>query len=116
MSTLATQWQYLEARPKSAYRQLFVRGTRIRADVVYGLYLSEDEPMSPEAIAHEYSLPVAAVREAIAYCQSNPPEIEEDFRREEALMQATGMNDPNYKLRPTPKVIPGETRARILGS
>lgn len=116
MSTLATPWQYLEPRPKSAYRQLFVRGTRIRAEVVYGMHMSEAEPMSPEVIAQEYNLPVAAVREAIAYCELKPPEIDEDWRREEALMEATGMNDPNYKLRPTPKVIPADERARILGS
>ena len=116
MNTLATRWQFLEARPKSAYRQLFIQGTRIRAEVVYDLHISDEEPMSPEAIAQEYSLPVEAVREAIAYCQSNPPEIADDHRREEALMEATGMNDPVYKHHPTPKVIPAEERARILGS
>ena len=39
-------------------------------------------------------LPLAAVNEAIAYSQSDPPELDEDQRREEALMQAVGMNDP----------------------
>ena len=116
MNTIATHWQFLEPRPKSAYRQLFIRGTRIRADVIYGMFACDDEPMAPETIAREFSLPVEAVREAIAYCQSNPPEIDEDFLREEALMEATGMNDPNYKHHPTPKVIPAEERARILGS
>jgi hypothetical protein len=72
--------------------------------------------MSAEEIARDYSLPIEAVKEAIAYCQSNPPEIEGDFRREEALMEATGMNDPDYKYHSTPKVIPSEKRARILGS
>jgi uncharacterized protein (DUF433 family) len=111
-----TAWTYLEPRPKSAYRQMFVKGTRIRARVIYGLYRSEEEPLTPDEIAAGYNLPVEAIREAIAYCESNPPEIEEDFRREEALMQATGMNDPDYKYHPTPKVIPTEERARILRS
>ncbi len=116
MTTTATQWKHLEPRPKSAYQQLFVRGTRIRAEVIYWLYVSDDEPMSPMAIAKEYSLPVEAVQEAIAYCDSKPREIDEDCRREEALMEATGMNDPSYKTNPTPKVISAEERARILGS
>ena len=38
----------------------------------------------PEEIASEFNLPVEAVKEAIAYCQSNPSEIAEDFARDEA--------------------------------
>ena len=111
-----TVWLHLEPRPKSAYRQLFLKGTRIRADVIHGLHVSDEEPLRAEEIARDYDLPLEAVREAIAYCESNPPEIEEDFRREEALMAATGMNDPAYKHHPTPKVIAAEERARILDS
>jgi len=108
------EWKYLERRPKSSYRQLFVKGKRIRARILYGWYMSAEEPFTPEQIAANFDLPLEAVLEAIAYCQTNPPEIAEDFRREEALMEATGMNDPNYKYHPTPKVISAEERARIL--
>ena len=114
--TITTPWLHLEPRPKSAYRQLFVKGTRIRADVIYGLHVNSEEPLSPEQIATEYGLPLQAVQEAIAYCASNPPEIMDDFRREEALMEATGMNEPDYKYHPTPRVISAEERARILSS
>jgi uncharacterized protein (DUF433 family) len=114
--TPTTSWVHLEARPKSAYRQLFLRGTRIRADVIYGLKVSEEDPLTPEEIARDYKLPLDAVREAIAYCATNPPEVEEDFRREEALMSATGMLEPDYKDHPTPKVISTRERARILHS
>ncbi|HEV3259136.1 MAG TPA: hypothetical protein VG013_19845 [Gemmataceae bacterium] len=117
MSTPArTHWKHLEARPKSFYRQLFLRGTHTTARSLYGWYMSEEEPMTPEQLAAEFSLPVEAVLEAIAYCQANPPEIQQDARREEALMDATGMTDPGYKFRPTPKVISTEERARILNS
>ena len=101
----AAQWQYLAPHPKSHYKQLFVKGTRIRARVLYGLFMSEEEPRTAEQIAADYELPMEAVKEAIAYCESNPPEIAEDFRREEALMEATGMNDPNYKYHGKPKVL-----------
>ena len=37
----------------------------------------------PEEIAAEFNLPLEAVNEAIAYCQSKPPEITQDFEREE---------------------------------
>ena len=106
MSTITpTTWTHLETRPKSFYRQLFVKGTRIRARVLYGLHCSAEEPMTMEEIAAGYGLPIEAVREAIAYCESNPPEIDEDFRRQEALMEATGMNDPNYKYHPSPNLL-----------
>src|SRR5687767_11494640 len=93
----STSWQYLAPNPHSCYRQLFVKGTRIRARVLYGLFMSADEPMTVEEIAAEFNLPLEAVREAIAYCQGNPPEIAEDFEREERLMAASGMNDPDYR-------------------
>jgi uncharacterized protein (DUF433 family) len=93
---------------------LFLKGTRIRADVIYGLYVSEEEPkMTPEDIAADYGLPLEAVLEAIAYIESNPPEVARDHAREEALMEATGMNDPNYKYHGKPKLLSPEERARI---
>src|SRR5690242_936934 len=106
-----TNWKYLEPRPGSFYRQLFIKGRRLMARTLYGRYMSEEEPWTLEQIAAEYDLPLEAVKEAIAYCETNAPEIEQDFRREEALMEATGMNDPNYDGRP--KLLSPEERARI---
>jgi uncharacterized protein (DUF433 family) len=111
----AAEWKYLAPNPKSNYKQLFIKGTRIRARTLYGFFMSEEEPRTPEQIAEDYELPVEAVKEAVAYCESKPPEIEEDFRREEALMEATGMNDPNYKYHPKPKVLSPQEIARIRG-
>jgi uncharacterized protein (DUF433 family) len=112
----STTWQYLAPNPSSSYRQLFVKGTRIRARVLYGLYVSAEERMTPEEIAAEFKLPLEAVKEAIAYCQANPPEIAQDFEREERLMEASGMNDPDYKQGGKFKVVPPEEVARILKS
>lgn len=108
-----TNWVYLAPNPKSFYRQLFVKGTRIRARTLYGMYANAEEPMTPEEIAAEYDLPLEAVKEAIAYSESKPPEIEEDFKREEALMEATGMNAPDYKYHGKPKVLSPQEMARI---
>src|SRR5438105_14671053 len=90
-------WKYLAPNPKSAYKQLFVKGKRIRARTLYGMFMSADEPLTVEEIARVYDLPVDAVKEAIAYCQADPPEIKEDFVRAERKMAATGMNDPDFK-------------------
>ena len=67
-----TTWKFLEPNPKSAYKQLFLKGRRIRARDLYGMYMSAEEPMTPAQIAADYDLPLEAVEEAIAYCQTDP--------------------------------------------
>jgi uncharacterized protein (DUF433 family) len=116
MNEQSTTWQHLAPKPGSHYRQLFVKGTRIAARVLYSYYApGEDWPgQSAEEIAAGFKLPVEAVREAISYCESDPPDIREDFRREEALMEASGMNDPGYKLHPSPRPLSPDDYARIF--
>jgi uncharacterized protein (DUF433 family) len=63
----STSWKYLAPNPNSCYMQLFLKGTRIRARVLYGMFMSAEEPMTPEEIASELKLPPEAVQEAIAY-------------------------------------------------
>jgi uncharacterized protein (DUF433 family) len=85
--TTITAWKYLAPKPKSFYKQLFVNN-RIQARLLYGHYRNAEEPLSPEAIAAAYNLPLEAVQEAIRYCEGNPPEIREDFAAEDALLDA----------------------------
>jgi uncharacterized protein (DUF433 family) len=110
-----TTWNYLAHKPASSYRQLFVKGTRIAARTLYSLYVPGEDwaGMTAEEIAADYRLPVEAVREAIAYCQCDPAEIRTDLAMEEAIMEATGMNDPSYKYHPTPKVLTPEEHHRL---
>lgn len=112
MSTVSTQYQYLAPNPKSTYRQLFVKGTNIRARTLCGWARCSD-PSTPEEIAADYGLPVEAVYESIAYCESNPPELLDDYARDEALAEAMGMNDPNYKYNPSPKLLTAQELALI---
>src|SRR5260370_39560117 len=100
MSTTPRTYHYLVRKPKSVYKQLFIRERWISARTLYGMYAREESRMMPEEIAADYALPLEAVHEAIAYCESNPPELAEDYAREEAVMEATGMKDPNYDGRP----------------
>jgi uncharacterized protein (DUF433 family) len=97
MKPTSNNWVHLAPNPKSAYKQLFVKGTRIRARDLYGWYASTEEPvMTPQETAAAFNLPVEAVLESIAYCESNPPELLEDYAREEAIMEASGVNDPYH--------------------
>jgi uncharacterized protein (DUF433 family) len=113
MASPTTQYKYLERDPKSSYKQLSIKGRSIRARTLYGMYMSAEEPRTVKEIAEDYNLPIEAVEEAIAYCKSNPPEIEEDFRRTEMIMELSGMNDPNYKFHPNPRSLTDEDRAAI---
>jgi uncharacterized protein (DUF433 family) len=111
-------WKYLEPRPKSLYKQLFIKGTRIRARILYGLTVPSEETgefQTPEEVAADFGLPLEAVMEAIEYCQSNPPEIAADLRREERLIDASNMNHPEYKSRAKElyRPIPPEEWARL---
>ncbi len=112
MAIVATTYKYLGRKPRSLYRQLFIKDRWIAARTLYGMSLGEDA-MTPEEIAADYNLPQEAVREAIAYCQSNPPEIAEDYAAEEALMEASGMNDPGYKYHAKPRLLSPEEMARL---
>ena len=107
-------YQYLESRPKSAYRQLFVKGTRIRAELIYRAHINAEEPRTAEELAADYGLPLPAILEAIEYCKSNPPEIAADFAREQAIMAASGELDTNYKYNPHPRILTPEEWARLL--
>jgi uncharacterized protein (DUF433 family) len=108
-----TKYKYLARKPKSVYKQLFVKDRGVAARTLYGRYVSEEAPMTPEEIAADYDLPLEAVLEAIAYCESNPPEILQDLAREEAVLAATGMNDPDYWKNGRRKLLTPQEMARL---
>jgi uncharacterized protein (DUF433 family) len=109
------KWKYLARDPKAPrYRQLFVKGRRIAARTLYGMYVSQEEPkMTADEIAADYDIPVGAVLEAIAYCESNPPEIQQDWEADELLAQATAQKDSHCKYQPAPKSLPPEAPVHL---
>jgi uncharacterized protein (DUF433 family) len=98
MSKPTTEYRYLAPKPGSSYKQLFIKGRRISARALYGDFMRTEDPVTIEQIATDYQLPIEAVREAIEYCQSDPPELRRDIARDNAIMEASGMNEPDYKL------------------
>jgi hypothetical protein len=92
--TTEVQGQYpnLEARPGSNYRQLFLKGRRIRAEVMYHA-VHGPEPRTPEQVARDFEVPVEAVREAVEYVERNPAIIQADREREESKLRARGLLD-----------------------
>ncbi len=85
-------YQHLEARPGSNYRQLFLKGRRIRAEVMYHAVHAPDA-YTPEELAEGYQVPLEAVYEALDYVEQNPQVIRADREREEAKLRARGLLD-----------------------
>jgi uncharacterized protein (DUF433 family) len=106
-------WKYLAPKPGSVYQQLFVRD-RIAARTLYSYYTpGGDWPgLSVEELAADFNLPVEAVREAIAYCELDPPEIRADLAMEKALMEARGQTDRRSDTR---TLLPEEREDIIRG-
>jgi uncharacterized protein (DUF433 family) len=86
------QYRHLEARPGSNYRQLFLKGRRIRAVVMYNAVNGPD-PRTPEEVARDFEVPLEAVLEALDYVERNPAIIQADHDRETAKLRARGLLD-----------------------
>lgn len=83
---MTPQYQHLEPRPKSNYRQLWVKGHRIRAEILYRPTINV-ENLTPQQVADEYGVPLDAVLEAIKYCEQNKDVLDADRARGEARWQ-----------------------------
>ena len=90
---IQVQYQYLESRPHSHYQQLWVKGRHIRAEVLYRCTVGV-EPRTPEEVARDYDLPVAAVHEAIDYAIRHQEVLEAERSREASRMQQLGLDQP----------------------
>jgi hypothetical protein len=116
MST-ATIYRYLEPHFGSSYKQHFIKGTKLRASIIYSAAYQRgtDCDRTPEQVAEDYGIPVEAVYEAIRYCESKPVEVAYDQRRADLFFEAIGANHPEYKFRPRELYRPmtAEARTRI---
>ena len=76
----AKSYQYLSQRSDSSYRELFITGTKIRAQSIVSEM--ENECLTPAAVAADYHVPVEAVVEAIEYVHANEAYLASERRRE----------------------------------
>jgi uncharacterized protein (DUF433 family) len=92
-NSTVTQYEHLESRPGSNYRQLFLKGRRIRTAVVYEAVHGPD-PYTPEEFAISYNVPLVAVREALDYVANKLPLIEAERDGAAADVRARGLDRP----------------------
>lgn len=93
--TTQVHFRYLGSRPNSNYRQLWVQGRHIRAEVLYRLTIGP-EPRTPEEVACDFDLPVGAVQEAIEYSIRNQELLESERTREEIRFKSLGLDKPPH--------------------
>ena len=86
-------YQHLETRTGSNYRQLFVKGRKIRA-VVIASQTAGEEARTPEEVARDFNIPLQAVLEAIDYCHRHADVVRQDAEREETNIRRLGLDQP----------------------
>jgi uncharacterized protein (DUF433 family) len=119
MSVEDRNYDYLEGPRPGLYRQLWIKRTRIRAEILYYAFVHQDDDedyRTVEQVAEDYRLPVQAVQECIDYCTKHLDVILTDHAREDRLMEASGMNHPDYKYNPKKyyKFLTPQERSAIL--
>src|SRR2546423_221276 len=86
-------YEHLEARPCSNYRQLFIKGRKIRAEVLYRETIGL-EPRTPEEVAQDFRVPLEAILEAIDYCIHNEGLLRQEREREDEADRRMGLDRP----------------------
>ena len=122
MNTI-NDYRFLEPRSNSLYRQPFIKGTRIRVEIPYGYTVDGEDEVeghipgyTPEYVAGFLHIPLEAVQEAIDYCQKHWDVVVADHAREDRLIEASGMNHPDYYSNPKKyyKILTPQQRRRII--
>ena len=90
-----TQYKYLGPRYGSNYRQFFLKGSKLRAEVLFAETVGPDA-RTPEEVAEDYEVPIEAVYESIRYCQENEDVLDQDWEMEEASIRAHGLDKPPF--------------------
>ncbi len=85
-----TEWQYLEPRPDSWRQQLYIKGRRLKAFTVWSDMVVNE--LSPEEVADNKDIPLAAVHEAIRYCQDNQALLEQEAQFERRYLEEQGIS------------------------
>ncbi|MBE9044584.1 hypothetical protein IQ255_09230 [Pleurocapsales cyanobacterium LEGE 10410] len=83
-NTSKTQWQYLESRPHPWRKQLYIKGKRIKASVIYSDIIVNNDTLSEAS--ENWDLLLAAIEEIIEYCQSHQKLLEQEAAEERRIV------------------------------
>ncbi len=83
-------WQFLVARPHPWRQQLYIKGRKLLAATLWRDLLSNH--MTPEQAAENWDLPLAAVCEAIRYCETHQDLLKLEAEEERQRLHAKGVS------------------------
>jgi uncharacterized protein (DUF433 family) len=84
-----TQWQFLEQRPDNWRQQLYLKGKKLRAHIVWSDMIVNQ--WSIEETAYNWDLPIEAVIEAIEYCQTHQELLAQEADEERQYLNQHGV-------------------------
>ncbi|WP_017327042.1 hypothetical protein [Synechococcus sp. PCC 7336] len=84
------RYRYLEARPGGWRKQLYIKGRKLLASIVWGDTIANK--LSLAEAANNWDLPIEAIQEAIAYCESHRSLLELEAESERRLLETAGIS------------------------
>lgn len=82
-------WQFLESQPHPWRKQLYIKGRRLLASTVWGNMIANR--LTLEQAVDNWDLPLAAIGEAIHYCEAHKELIVSEAEEERQYLQAEGV-------------------------
>lgn len=83
-------WKYLVTRPHPWRRQLYIKGRKLLVSTVWQDMIANK--MSAEQAAENWDLPLAAIREAINYCENNRELLKLEADEERYRLETKGIS------------------------
>lgn len=78
-------WQYLEQRPHPWRKQLYIKGKKIKASVIYSDMAANNQ--TPAEAAENWNLPLTAIREVIKYCETHRELLKQEAEEGRRLLK-----------------------------
>ncbi len=82
-------WHYLVARSHPWRKQLYIKGTKILASIVWQDAIANQ--LSPTQIAENWELPLESIAEIMEYCQKNRSLIEVEAKEERYRLEGVDL-------------------------
>jgi uncharacterized protein (DUF433 family) len=83
-------WQFLAPYPQSWRKQLYIKGRKLPASIVWGDMIVNE--MTPEESAEDWDLPLEAVQEAIRYCETHRELLDSEAEKEKQYLEEQGVS------------------------
>jgi uncharacterized protein (DUF433 family) len=87
-SAAIESWQFLVVRPHSWRRQLYIKGRKLLASIVWQDMISNR--MTPDEVADNWELSLSAIQEIIRYCETHQDLLRLEAEEERCRLQDQG--------------------------